>query len=148
MIDRLFVDTNVLIYAMDQREPAKRKISAEVIRRSFAGQKLVVSPQILNECYRALVHKRKLVSATEARGYLRAFFPVCIAPLTSETHDMAYHIEDRHRFSWWDCLAIASALQARCRIFISEDLQDGRDVEGMALVDPFGPNARSALEQI
>ena len=145
MTGRLFFDTNVLIYAMDPAEASKKATSVELLKESFLSGKLVVSPQVLNECYRSLVHKRKLVAQQEARDYLRAFIPVCYAPLTAETHEMACAIEDRHRFSWWDCIAVASALQARCRSFVSEDLQDGRDVEGMSIVNPFTSSARARL---
>lgn len=143
MTDRLFADTNVLIYAMDPGEPDKQRAGADVLRSAYAAQRLVVSPQILNECYRILVHKRKLVTIAEARDYLAVFIPVCTAPLNAETHLIACHVEDSHRFSWWDCVAVASALQAGCRFFLTEDLQANRDVNGMVVLDPFAPAASS-----
>jgi predicted nucleic acid-binding protein len=145
MTDRLFVDTNVLIYAMDPENPGRRAAAADVIRKGCAAQRLILSPQILNECYRTLVHKRKLVPASQARDYLRPFLALCTAPLDADTHRIAYAIEDRHRLSWWDCVVLASSLQAGCRYFISEDMQDGQTVESITIVNPFEPASRSRL---
>lgn len=99
----------------------------------------MISPQILNEGYRILAHKRQFVPVDEARRYLQTFVPACTAPLDTETHRLAYDIEDRYRLSWWDCLAVASALQASCRVFHSEDLAHGQSIQGMIIVNPFRP---------
>lgn len=146
MTDRLFVDTNILIYAMDPDDPERRRTAADVIRKGFADKRLVISPQVLNECYRVLVHKRKLVPAAEARGYLRAFLPLCTAPLDVDTHRIAYAIEDRHRLAWWDCVILASGLQAGCRYFVTQDMHDGQTIESIMIVDPFEAGSRSKLQ--
>lgn len=126
---------------MDRTEPKKRAASVELIQKAFLGRRMVVSPQTLNEFYRGVVHKRKLVSRDAARNYLQAFYPVCTAPLDTGTHRLAYHLEDRYRLSWWDCVIMASALQANCRYFFSEDLQDGMQIETISVVSPFGSQA-------
>lgn len=145
MTGRLFFDTNLLIYAMDPKDPARRAVSAALIGRARTGRRLVVSPQILNECYRVLVHRRRLVDPALAARYLSAFHGACTAPLDIDTHRSAIDLEARHHLSWWDSVAVASALQARCDHFVSEDLNDGQVIETLTVVNPFASHARATL---
>jgi predicted nucleic acid-binding protein len=137
MIGRLFFDTNLLIYAIDPANPEKRARAAALLRGAVETGRLVVSPQTLNECYRVLTIKHKLVSSDAGRAFLRELLPFCIAPLDAGTTQLAFVIEDRLRASWWDCVMLASALQAGCQLFLSEDLQGEREIEGMRIVSPF-----------
>ncbi|MCC0807610.1 PIN domain-containing protein [Methylobacterium sp. W2] len=145
MTGRLFFDTNLLIYGMDPKDGAKRARSVRLLKQAFGQSRMVISPQILNECYAVLVHKRRLVSAFEAASYLAALYPACTAPLDAQTHRAAIVIEERYRFSWWDSVAIASALQAGCHFFVSEDMSDGQTVDTLHIVNPFTPHASATL---
>src|SRR3954463_14819459 len=86
MTGRLFFDTNLIVCAMDPKDPARRARSATLIREAMSRGRLVVSPQILNECYRVLVHRRRFVPPMEVGRYLSVFHPACTAPLDLETH--------------------------------------------------------------
>lgn len=145
MTGLLFFDTNLFIYAMDPLDPALRGISTGLIGKASTSGRLVLSPQVLNECYRVLVHKRRLIGATLAERYLSAFHGACTAPLDVTTHRMAIDIETRHRLSWWDCVVVASAIQANCTHFVSEDLNDGQVIESLTVVNPFAPHAPATL---
>ena len=145
MTGRLFFDTNILIYAMDPKDPTKRTTSMAIIAKALVQGRLVVSPQILNECFWVTAHKKKLASATDVERYLSAFHHACTAPLDVETHRIAIRLSAKHRLSWWDSLALASALQARCEVYVSEDMRDGQAIESLTIIDPFGPRARAAL---
>jgi predicted nucleic acid-binding protein len=137
MTARLFIDTNILIYALDPAEPAKRAMSADLLRRTIANHTLVVSPQNLNECYRVLIQRRRLVPEAAARSYLSCLMPWCIAPLDAQTTAKAWAVQDEAGLAWWDALLAASALMAGCKLFISEDMQDGQLISGMRIVNPF-----------
>jgi predicted nucleic acid-binding protein len=137
MTGRVFVDTNILIYALDPADPQKRQASADLLRTTIANRSLTLSPQSLNETYRVLVQRRRLMPVASARNYLRVLMPWAIAPLDAKTVERAFAVEDETGYNWWDCLMLASALQADCRLFVSEDLQDGRDVAGMRIMSPF-----------
>ena len=145
MTGPLFFDTNVLVYAMDPSEPVKRPRCRRLMQEAFARNRLVVSPQTLNECYLTIVHRRKLVSSAGAEAYLATVLPACTAPLDARTHQDAVGIETRHRLSWWDCVAVASALQANCTHFVSEDMNDGQVVETLTIVNPFASHAPATL---
>jgi predicted nucleic acid-binding protein len=84
-----------------------------------------------------VVQRRRLMPVDAARSYIRTLAPWAIAPLDAKTTERAFVVEDETGYSWWDCLMLASALQADCRLFVSEDLQDGREVAGMRIMSPF-----------
>ena len=137
MTGRVFVDTNILIYALDPADPSKRQMSADLLRKTIADRTLTLSPQSLNETYRVLVQRRRLMPVADARAYIGVLAPWALAPLDAKTIECAFAVEDETGYTWWDSLMLAAALQADCRLFVSEDLQDGRGVGGLRIVNPF-----------
>jgi predicted nucleic acid-binding protein len=131
MTGRVFVDTNILICALDPADPSKRQVSADLLRQTITNRSLALSPQSLNEAYRVLTQRRRIMPAAAAREYLSTLAPWAIAPLDAKTTERAFAVEDETGYSWWDSLMLASALQADCRIFVTEDLQDRRTVTGI-----------------
>ncbi len=137
MTGRVFVDTNILIYALDPADQIKRQISVDLLKTTIASRSLTLSPQSLNETYRVLVQRRRLMPVNAARAYIRTLAPWAIAPLDAKTTERAFAVEDETGYGWWDCLMLAAAMQADCRLFVSEDLQDGREVAGLRIANPF-----------
>jgi predicted nucleic acid-binding protein len=137
MTGRLFVDTNVLIYALDPSDPLKRQVSADLLRQTIKSHTLTLSPQSLNECYRVLSDRRRLMPVDQARAYVKTLAPWAIAPLDAATTERAWAVQDTAKLSWWDSLMVAAALRADCRLFISEDLNDGQVIDGMRIASPF-----------
>jgi predicted nucleic acid-binding protein len=145
MTGRLFVDTNILIYALDPDDPLKRQLSADLLRQTISNRSLTLSPQSLNECYRVLTQRRRLMPPDQARGFIRTLAPWAIAPLDARTTERAFAVQDETGASWWDSLLLAAALLAECRLFVSEDLQDGREVSGMRIASPFSEGFARAI---
>jgi predicted nucleic acid-binding protein len=137
MTARLCLDTNILIYALDPADPAKRKVSADLLTMAISSRILILSPQSLNEAYRVLTQRQKIIPVAAVRSYLGALAPWCIAPLDAETTKRAWTVQDETKYSWWDSLMLAAALRAQCRIFVSEDLDDGHEISGMRISNPF-----------
>jgi predicted nucleic acid-binding protein len=140
MTGRLFLDTNILIYALDPKDPVKRSVSADLLRTTINTHTLTLSPQSLNECYRVLTQRQRLMPVEATRGYLRTLAPWAIAPLDAGTTERAWAVQDKTKFSWWDSLMLAAALRADCRLFISEDMHDIGDIDGMRIASPFTAN--------
>ncbi len=145
MTGRLFVDTNILIYALDPVDTRKRSVSADLLRQTISSHTLVLSPQSLNECYRVLTQRRRLIPVEEARGYLHLLAPWAVAPLDAGTTERAWAVQDAVGSNWWDSLMLASALRADCRLFVSEDMADGTTIDGMRVANPFTPNFERAV---
>ncbi|MBK5956802.1 hypothetical protein CCR97_01005 [Rhodoplanes elegans] len=132
-----FVDTNLIVYTVDPSEPEKRKIATDWLTRMVETKSLVLSPQSLNECYRVITERRPRMGRDEARLFISGFVSCCTANLDIDVLRRAWRVQDAGGFNWWDSLLIASALIARCSVFLSEDMQHERTIEGMTILDPF-----------
>ncbi|MEO6238632.1 MAG: PIN domain-containing protein [Vicinamibacterales bacterium] len=133
MSDKVFFDTNVLLYTIGQHDA--RTPTAEALLASGG----VISVQVLNEL--ASVARRKLhmswADVTDALGAIRILCPSPI-PITAETHDAALRLAGEHGFHIYDALIVAAALEADCATLYSEDLQSGRVLDGrLTIRNPF-----------
>ena len=132
MKDKLFADTNVLLYLLSQ--DAQKADQAEVV----LNKGVMISVQVLNEVTQVLRRKIKL-SWPEIHTFLALIQSLCtVQPLTVETHAQGLTLAERYHFSVYDSMIVAAALLAQCRILDSEDMQHGLLVEGRLLIqNPF-----------
>ena len=133
MSDRVFFDTNVLIYTIGEHDA--RTPAAEALL-SRGG---LISVQVLNEL--ASVARRKLRMSwpeiTEALGAIRTLCPSPI-PITAEMHDAAVRLAELHGFHIYDALIVAAALEADCGTLYTEDLQSDQVIDGrLTIHNPF-----------
>ncbi len=133
-----FVDTNVLVYQFDESDPVKQRRATDVIRVLWETRSGRLSHQVLQEFYVTVTRKlNPAISRDRAHEEIRdllAWRPVHPAEALLED---AWHIEDRFGFSWWDSLIVASARAQDCKVLLSEDLQDGLDIDGLQVMNPF-----------
>lgn len=126
-----FLDTNILVYA--QQTGPKAIISQDLI-----AQGGTISVQVLNELTNVL-RKKHHRSWRDIELVLddidNALEPA--VPLTAMTSRAALTLARDHGFSFYDALIIASAIEAGCDVLYSEDLQHGRNIGGLAIVNPF-----------
>ena len=126
-----FIDTNVLICA--HGAGAKSETARQVV---LAGG--VISVQVLNEFAAVLRRKFRLEWAVIADAL--ADVRTALGPVRSidvEIHLHAVALARSHGFSFYDALIVASALDAGCDTLLTEDLQTGRCVDGLGIVNPF-----------
>jgi predicted nucleic acid-binding protein len=127
-----FFDTSVVLYLLSD-DAAKADRTEELI-----AQTGVISVQVLNEF--AAVAKRKLaLSLPEVREVLGTVRSLCVThPLTEESHDLGLEIAERHGFSMYDSMIVASALLAGCKTLYSEDLQHRQVIDKrLTVINPF-----------
>ena len=133
-----FLDTNVLVYAVlsdDPRRPTAERLLAE------GG---TISVQVLNEF--ANVARSKLrwswpdIEATLAlvRGRSRRVHDISVS-----THEAGLALAREHGLSFYDALIVAAAIEAGCDTLFSEDMQHGRTIGGLVIVNPFLESAPS-----
>jgi predicted nucleic acid-binding protein len=132
-----FIDTNVLIYTLDPDQPKKRSLAGDLVLRAIKDGALVLSPQSLNECYRAITDRRRMMPRDEARRFVTALSSFCVAPSGYEVTRQAWRIQDATNYSWWDCMLLGAASLAGVEYFLSEDMQHERRLEGMVILNPF-----------
>lgn len=140
MTEPAFVDTNILVYSRDAGEPVKRASANELLDFLWESRLGRVSQQVLQEYYVTVTRKLKPgLPKPEARDDIEALLAWQPLAATSANFSKAWDIEDRFGLSWWDSLIVASALQARCAILFSEDMQDGLQVDGLRICNPLVP---------
>jgi predicted nucleic acid-binding protein len=133
----MFIDTNVFFYFYDNRFPQQQASSRAWLGSLALHEHGLANLQVANE-FANVVFKRLPGLAPEAVFEMTDDVLVWGAsPISVETTNSARLICLRYRYSWWDCLLLASALKLGCTHFLSEDLQDGQIVEGLTIVDPF-----------
>ncbi|HWL33118.1 MAG TPA: PIN domain-containing protein [Gaiellaceae bacterium] len=134
--DRAFVDTNVLVYAVDTGEPAKRGIARTVLAER--ADLLVLSAQVLAELY--VVTTRKLavpLSEDDGAGYVEELSGLPIVAIDAELVLDGIRISRQAQLSFWDGLIVAAARAGGCGVLLTEDLAAGSTIAGVAVENPF-----------
>lgn len=138
MSDPVFVDTNVLVYGRDASEPDKQPVAASWLRRLWEERAGRLSSQVLHEYYVTVTERLDPgLDREAARVDIRSLLAWRPITLDSGILEGAWAVQDRHRLSFWDSLIVSAAQVGGCRYLLTEDLQDGQDLEGVEVVDPF-----------
>ena len=133
-----FLDSNVLIYAFDTAEPAKRERSRALIASLPPGA-IVLSAQVINEFYFTVTRKlRPAVPPAAAEEAVRGLSGFRILPVDYRLSLAAMELVRKQQLSIWDALIVESAIDGGCRTLFSEDLQNGRKYGPVTVTNPFG----------
>jgi len=133
---RSLVDTNILVYSRDLNEPVKRARAIEVIDQLRASEDLVLSAQCLNEFSSTSLRRGTPIS--EVRVAVSRWHDLGdVLPLTGAATTVALTAVERDGLSFWDALIWATARDAGVPVVLSEDFQDGREIDGVRFVNPF-----------
>jgi predicted nucleic acid-binding protein len=136
MIALVFVDTNVLIYAVDLADPKKQQAAKSWLAELWRSRNGRTSFQVLQEFY-AKVSQKDAAARKEARVEVRGLLAWRPVPVSAEVLDLSWEVQDRYQLSFWDSLIVAAAKSASCRFLLTEDLQSGQDFDGLLVVNPF-----------
>ena len=133
---RITFDTNILVYAADVEAGEKHATAIGLTDRAMAADCILVL-QSLAEFFHVITRKGKR-TPSDAKGFVddwRAVFPVFAADEECLAEAMAAVSE--HALPFWDAMIWAAARRAGCRLFLTEDFQDGRALGGVTFVNPF-----------
>ena len=137
-IELLFVDSNLLIYARDARHPAKQEQATAWMTALWGSRRGRLSVQVLSEFYVSVTQKlRPGLDPETAQGDVRALFTWQPVAADVRVFERAWDIQQRYRFSFWDALILGAASVEGCRYLLTEDLQDGQEVAGVRVMNPF-----------
>jgi len=139
MSARYFLDTNVLAYTFDNREPRKAQIADRLVAEGIQQRTGIISYQVMQE-FLNVAFKRfnPPLASNDAQQYLSSVLRRLLAVQSSVTLcSEALQIRDRYQLSWYDCLIVAAALEAKCEILYTEDLQHGQRFGELLVVNPF-----------
>jgi predicted nucleic acid-binding protein len=136
MNGRSFFDTNVLVYTDDQDAPEKRDRATALYEECHGSRQAVVSTQVLQE-YFVTVTRKLGVAAEIARRKTELFGRMQLVRPDLQDLLGAVDLHRLHGFSFWDALIVRAALVSACRRLYTEDLQHGRKIDGLEVVNPF-----------
>ena len=138
MTGKVFVDTNILIYAHDKDAGAKQRRAAERLRKLWDSESGRLSTQVLQEFYVNVTRKiRKPLGLGLAREIVRNYGLWVESPISPRTIVRASEISEIWTLSFWDSLIVAAAEQDGARELLSEDLHPGQVIAGVQVVNPF-----------
>lgn len=139
MSDRFFLDTNLLIYAIDATDPGKQAVAQKWIATAHESGDGIVSYQVVQEWFNVVLRKAAApLSADEAALIYRELIePLWRVQSSRELLDTALDLHRRDSISWWDALIVSAAIQGGCDRVLSEDLQHGRKIRGIKILNPF-----------
>lgn len=133
-----FVDTNVLVYDRDTSEPVKQPHATSWLTRLWHQNCARTSVQVLNEFFYTVTRSLSPgLQAEEAWRGVRELFAWRPLSLNERLLRRAWQVRDRYGVNWWDCLVFAAAQLQACDYVLSEDFQDGQDIGGVVVVNPF-----------
>jgi predicted nucleic acid-binding protein len=132
-----FVDTNILLYSISA-EPAERE-KAERAREVLESRDLALSVQVIQEFYVQATRSSRDDALTDAQaiGLIQSFMRFPIQEMSMAVVLLAIAHSQRFQLSYWDAAIVEAARVMKCEVVLSEDMDHGRDYDGVTVVNPF-----------
>ena len=137
----IFFDTNVLVYAVDAGDPARKEIAIDRFARAVKDDTVILSTQVLQEFYNITTRKLKPPrSAREAAGQLSQLCAFEVVGSTADSVLAAVELAHKHRLQWWDALILEAAIRGNADLLVSQDGQHGQRFGRLVIENPFHSN--------
>ena len=138
MKEKIFVDTNILIYAHDLEAGAKHGVAVTLIEGLWEKEAGVLSTQVLQEFYVNVTRKiLNPIPPAKARSIIENYLAWQVEINGPDTILLASEIEERYPLSFWDSLIVAAARNAKADTILTEDFKHGQRLEGILVENPF-----------
>lgn len=136
--EKVFLDTNVLVYAFDRHSPPKQRRARALLKEHGTAGAIVLSTQVLQEFYVNVTRKLpEPLSESEAEANVRDFTAFDIVDVDRDMVLSGIALARQHRLSFWDALIVTAAQARACKRLLSEDLQHGRRFGSLTVENPF-----------
>jgi predicted nucleic acid-binding protein len=139
MSAKYFIDTNIFVYSFDDSQPVKKERALALIQVALESGAGIISTQVIQEFLNVAVQKFAVpMQIEDARQYLRLVMnPLCQVYPDLALYESCLELRAETRYSFYDSLIIAAAIRGGCDILYSEDLQDGQQVRGVKVINPY-----------
>ena len=136
MKDKMFFDSNILVYSSLQDDKEKHNIVLNLWRQ-LEGNFIFVSTQVVNEVYVSLL--KHALTDKDIQNIVLKIIDVCnVSVITIDSITSAWKLKKQYNLSYWDSLIVASAMENNCDILYSEDMQDRQTLEDkLKIINPF-----------
>jgi len=136
MKGKIFIDTNILVYAQNDLEKEKQQICRSVLNHLIDHNRLVISTQIIQEFYNVSTLKLGLDKLFVKNTIKQFDFHETILPQPTIILQ-AIDIQILNQLSFWDSLVISAAKSANCSFILTEDMNDWQVIDGIKIQSPF-----------
>lgn len=139
MKDRFFLDTNIFVYSFSSANNSKCIKSQELIEHALSSGLGVISYQVVQEFLNVGFKKfsRPFESEEALLMLSKILIPLCAINSSSILFARALDVRERYKFTFYDSIIVAGALESECRVLYSEDLQHNQKVEKLTVINPF-----------
>lgn len=144
-MSKIFIDTNILVYAADAADSHKQGKSRALLRSLNNGGIGVISTQVIQEFYVTAVRKLG-IDPVLGKSLVHALRNYEIVVIDEVLIEEAVDCSILNRLSFWDALVVVSAEKARCQLLWTEDLDHGQVIRGVRIENPFRDLAGEAHE--
>ena len=141
------VDSNVLAYA-EGVNGARNRDAAVSLLQALPPESTLEPVQALGELFTVLVRKAGKSRADAAAAVLSWGDVFPLIETSNEVLLAATDLADAHQLSLWDAVMLSAAADARCRLLLSEDLQEGFTWRGVTVTNPFATRRHPLLEAL
>jgi predicted nucleic acid-binding protein len=135
-VPKSFLDTNILIYQMDNRDVVKQRKSRELVRALVMKHEAVISTQVLQEFYVTCTAKLK-IKPILVKGMMHGFQNMEVVTVVADLINEAVDTSVQYQISFWDSLVVVSAESAKCQYLITEDLNEGQIIRNVKILNPL-----------
>jgi predicted nucleic acid-binding protein len=130
-----FIDTNIWLYAFILSDDNHK---TEAAKQLIEGSTIAVSSQVINELCANLLKKTSMCEKDISNIIASFYHRYEVVQFSKNILLHASKLRQESKFSFWDSLIVASALNADAKFLYSEDMHDGLVVEKkLEIVNPF-----------
>ena len=138
MSDRVFVDTNILVYAHDVSAGQKHDRAEAIVAELWQNQRGIISTQVLQElCFNLRRKTARPMPVSEVKRVVEDFMKWEVVVNTPKSVIEALDIEARYKVSFWDALILHAAETSGAEILYSEDFAAGQTYGTVRVVNPL-----------
>jgi predicted nucleic acid-binding protein len=140
---RVFFDTNIVVYCFDSTEPRKQTRAKDLLAQALNARTGVVSYQVVQEfCNVASQSRQSGQRLNLPHERILAYVNLVLQPMNqvASSHELltaALAVRRSNGFSFYDSLIIAAAQAAKCQVLYSEDMQHLQRIGDLQVVNPF-----------
>jgi predicted nucleic acid-binding protein len=132
MKDKIFIDSNIFLYAFSDKDLSKQEVSAKIVKQNHT-----ISTQVLNEVSNNMIKKLNFSNKEIEKFISSCYVQYDIVDFSKEIFIKASQIRDKYNISYYDSLILSSAINSKCDILYSEDMQHNQKLENLTIINPF-----------
>jgi predicted nucleic acid-binding protein len=139
MSDKYFIDTNVFVYSFDQSQRTKHLRSLQLIQSALQTGLGIISTQVIQEFLNVATRKFAVpMKPEDSKAYLRLVLnPLCQVYPDLSLFESSLDLQAETGYSFYDSLILSAAIRSECNFLFTEDMQDGQEIHGVLIKNPY-----------